>query len=133
MLRLLAPLALSLASLNCQQTLVVDQATGPFTTIGAAVAAAVSGDRIEVHPGNYRGFTVWKGVDIVAPLGGVIVGVIGPVGIGETIYIVNVPAADSLRLDGIALVRTPRSRACPPIPRFRSRTAPVPCICIRCR
>jgi hypothetical protein len=108
MLRLLAPLALSL-SLTCQQTLVVDQATGPFTTIGAAVAAAVSGDRIEVHPGNYAGFSVSIGVDIVAPLGGVFVGghTSVPSFSGERITIVNVPAADSLRLDGIALTPNP--------------------------
>jgi hypothetical protein len=60
-----------LASVPSQQTLVVDQATGPYTTIGAAVAAASPGDRIEVHPGNYQGFTVSIGVEIVAPLGNV--------------------------------------------------------------
>jgi hypothetical protein len=100
--RPLVVVSLALGTAGAQHTLVVDQSTGPFTQISAAIAAAVPGDRIEVHPGNYHGFTVSIGVDIVAPTG-VVVGGFTNSQVGETIDVVNVPAANAVRLDGIAL------------------------------
>ena len=88
----------ALASVVSQQrTLVVDQAAGPYTEISAAIAAARPGDRIEVRPGVYSSFTVSIGLEIVAPLGGAIV---FP---AASISILNVPAQQAVRLDGLEL------------------------------
>ena len=69
-------IALASAFLSAQTTWVVDQGGGPgshFTEIQPAIDAASPGDRIEVGPGSYQPFTMSKGLDLDATVGGVIV------------------------------------------------------------
>ena len=69
-LRALAPfmLAAALASgAAAQHVLTVDDDPGAaqFQSIALALTNAAVGDRIEVAPGSYSGFTVWRGVTVM--------------------------------------------------------------------
>lgn len=99
--KLLLPTLLTLATTASAQTLwTVGPGAGQFPTIGAAVAAASAGDRIEVLPGAYPGFTVDKGVAITGR--DAVVVAISPPNTGG-IVVQDVPAGERAVISGIRL------------------------------
>ena len=83
------------------QLLIVDANQGPgsqFADLPAAVAAAVSGDRISVRPGDYSGFTIdGKGIAVVGGPGVTLTR--APLAVFVTIK--NVPAGRDCTVSGL--------------------------------
>ncbi|MFM1871637.1 MAG: hypothetical protein RL398_1059 [Planctomycetota bacterium] len=94
-----------LASLSAQQTWTVNAAGGAqFVDIGAAVAAAASGDAIVVAAGAYAPFVVdGKSLVIVGTNVNVVTPGIGAGPVPPTIEIKNLGAGQMLRMAGIGI------------------------------